>query len=393
MNKFVARVYQKFLFVASKFLKFREPYIYKSKDSFVQFINDIKEKNYRKIMFVTGKTVCKLDLFNEMLALLKENNLDYFLFNEVSPDPSIVEIEKGVQFFKENNCDLIISVGGGSSIDAGKIIAARITNNKPISKMKGLLKITKNPIYFVAIPTTAGTGSECTIAAVVSDKENNKKFAISDPKLIPSACIFIPEFLTGLSPRLIASTGMDALTHAVEAYIGHSNTRKTKNDALQAIKLIKENLLKAYQNPSDLQAQSNMQFASYLAGRAFTKAYVGNVHALAHSFGAYCHISHGFANAVILPHVLKYYGKTIDKKSKEISNFIDLDVSLIDWINNLNKSFNIPNKFDIDISNDLNNMIEHAYKEAVPLYPSPMVFTKKDFKNLFEELTIKKETY
>ena len=282
-------------------------------------------------------------------------------------------------------------------MDAAKGIAARATNpNKPINKMKGLLKITHKLPLLIAIPTTAGTGSETTLAAVISSPDTKEKFPLEDPKLIPDFAVLNPTLLINLPPHITSTTGMDALTHAIEAYIGNANTKKTKTYAIRATKLIFESLKESYDNPTDLVAREKMQQAAYDAGVAFTRAYVGYVHAIAHTLGGFYHIPHGLANAIILPIVLKEYGSKVYNKLAELYDkvypFNGLDkVSkaklFIKDIEKLNKELNITNNFSHLIKDeDIELMVERAYKEAIPLYPTPVLWDKKDFYKIFKIL-------
>lgn len=269
--------------------------------------------------------------------------------------------------------------------------------------MKGVLKIMitghKLP-PLVAIPTTSGTGSEATLAAVISNPETHEKYPINDPFLIPRYVVMDPELTKSLPPHLTSTTGMDALTHAVEAYIGGENTRQTKKEAVEAVQLIHKYLKQAYDHGDDLEARVEMQKAAYLAGKAFTRAYVGYVHAVAHTLGGEYGVPHGLANAVILPHVLKAYGKSAHKKLAQLADCINLGGNtneekanlFIKWIEDMNAAMNIPTKI---LSRDggklieeerLPRMIAHAYAEANPLYPCPQVWGKKEIEAIYREI-------
>ena len=310
MKVFIARIYQKILYIFTCLIKFREPIILKKLDEVVEVL---KKHNKKNILLLSGKRVCKEEFYIYLDNLLKEqfNVLNY---TDIPSDPDIESIEKAVETSKVFNVDAIISIGGGSTMDAGKIVAARLTNNKSIRKMRGLLKITKKPVFMIAVPTTCGTGSECTVASVVTDLERNEKYAINDPKLIPQYAVLDPKTLLTLPKHLIATTALDALTHAIEAYIGKSNTENTKSHAGSAIHEIMENLIDAYNYPQDLELLAVLQKASYDAGIAFTKAYVGYVHAFSHAISAYYHLPHGYLNGVLLPIILEEYGDCIKKE-------------------------------------------------------------------------------
>ena len=245
----------------------------------------------------------------------------------------------------------------------------------------------------IAIPTTAGTGSETTLAAVITDSETRHKYAINDFPLIPSYAALMPELTVGLPKHITSTTGMDALTHAVEAFIGRSTTKQTRQKALSATKLIFENILEAYNNGTNLEARKNMLKAAYDAGVAFTKSYVGYVHAIAHSLGGKYNVPHGLANAVILPYVLKAYGKAVYKKlwkmgvyaglfNKSVSYFDGANL-FISKIEELNKQMNIPTKIEVLIEADIAKLAVTAEHEANPLYPVPVLFTAKQLENIY----------
>ena len=263
--------------------------------------------------------------------------------------------------------------------------------------MGGLLKVGRKLPFLIAIPTTAGTGSETTLAAVIVNEEDHHKYAINDPHLIPKIAILDPNLLIGLPPHITSTTGMDALTHAVEAFIGHSNTKHTKKAAIEAVKLINENLLKSFEDGKNLLYRENMQKASFLAGVAFTRAYVGYVHAIAHSLGGQYNVAHGLANAIILPYILEEFGKKCYKKLAILSDELSLCEksstneekarAFISWIKDLNKKMKIPEKFEIEYNEKaVNIMANNAYKEGNPLYPVPKEFKLKDFLTVYRKI-------
>ena len=387
MKVFIARIYQKILYIFTNLIKFREPIILKKLDEVVEVL---KKHNKKNILLLSGKRVCNNEFYIFLDNLLKDN-FNVLNYTDIPSDPDIESIEKAVIKSKEFHVDAIISIGGGSTMDAGKIVAARLTNNKSIRKMRGLLKITKKPIFMIAVPTTCGTGSECTVASVVTDLERNEKYAINDPKLIPQYAVLDPKTLLTLPKHLIATTALDALTHAIEAYIGKSNTENTKSHAGSAIHEIMENLIDAYNYPQDLELLAVLQKASYDAGIAFTKAYVGYVHAFSHAISAYYHLPHGYLNGVLLPIILEEYGDCIKKElidfnyicsinSNNPSDFIKL---LKDLLVNLDIKNNL---CDIIKDEDIPNMIKHIKKEVYPLYPVPRYFSDEELLNIFNKI-------
>jgi alcohol dehydrogenase len=274
----------------------------------------LKKKGFMRPLIVTDPGVYSLGLCQPLEDALKAANLSYEVYSKVVPNPTFDCILEAKALAEKSNCDSLIALGGGSSMDTAKAVGALLANPKAsLPSLKGVLKVHKRYPLLIAIPTTAGTGSETTVAAVVVNPKTHEKFAINDPKLIPQVAVLDSSLLAKLPPKIISSTGMDALTHAVEAYIGHERTNKTKRYSLEAVRLIDENLFLFYQDPKNQKARSLMQRAAYLAGVSFTRSYVGYVHAIAHSLGGEYNVPHGLANAVILPHVLRHYGAKDEK--------------------------------------------------------------------------------
>ena len=393
------RTYQAIMYVAMRFLYIRTPKYFCEENCLSKIDVILSETHYKKPLVVTDNSLYKLGLVNPLLSILKEKNINHALFYDVEPNPSTDVVLKGLKIYQENNCDCIISFGGGSSMDAAKIILAKSVSKKSISKMKGNLKIHKKLPLHIAIPTTAGTGSETTLASVISDHQSKQKYPINDPCLVPHFALLDPNNLLSLPGSITSTTGMDALTHAVEAYIGRANTRYTKKKSLEAIKLIFENLENSYANPKDITYRKNMLLASFYAGVSFTRAYVGYVHSVAHSLGAYYNVAHGLANAIILPIVLEKYGKSIYKKIGKIVDYLSLcdkketneykTKLFISKIKEMNNNMNIINNFkDKIIVDDIPELIQRANKEANPLYPVPKIFDYKDFEEIYISLKI-----
>ena len=332
-------------------------------------------------MVVSGPHLSRMLPIQLFLEDLRKQGIGFTLYTDIPNDPTIESIEKARQAYLENRCDCLVAIGGGSILDAGKAIGILVSHpDKTLPQFRGLLKI-RHPIpLLIAVPTTAGTGSEATVASVISDK--NDKYALSDPKLIPSYAILDNELLVSLSPRIIADTGMDAFCHAIEAYIGHSNTAFTKQTALSAMVGIRTNLLPFYQDALNPDARDGMLLASYRAGVSFTRAYVGYVHALAHAIGGQYHIAHGRAIAILLPYVLESYGSTIDKDMLTIYDALSLGPrtsdrvkarkAVIGFIRDTNRALGIEEGFHGLIQeSDMTTLAKHADKEANPFYPVP----------------------
>lgn len=392
------RIYQKVLKFAAYFLGIKEPKTISGIDSIKKIPELLKKYNLKQPLVVTDNGLHSLGLVNPLLDEISKSGLNYGYFYEVNANPTILNVENGLSIYKMVGCDSIIAVGGGSALDCAKMIGARASNpNKSVEKMKGLLHVRKALPFLVAVPTTAGTGSETTLAAVIVNEKTHHKYAINDPHLIPKYAVFDPKLLMNLPGKITSTTGMDALTHSVEAFIGHSNTRKTKKAAVESIKLIQQYLVKSYADGHNLEFREKMQHASFLAGVAFTRAYVGYVHALAHALGGKYNVPHGLANAIILPYVLEAFGKKAHKKlailcdelslCEKTENIETKAAYFIKWIRSLNKSMLIPEKFDIEYNEtDVNEMVEHAFKEGNPLYPVPREFSREDFKNIYKKV-------
>ncbi len=312
LKKVYCRVFQGGFRLAIPLLPYREPVII---DSIEEIPKLLKEKSIRRLLLVTDKGIRNLGLTIPFEEACQKADVRLFIFDDTVANPTIENVEAARTMYLENHCQAILAVGGGSAMDCAKAAGARIVKPKQsIHGMKGILKIHRKLPLLIAVPTTAGTGSETTVTAVITDEKTSRKYPINDFPLIPHYALLAPELTVGLPKSLTATTGLDALTHAVEAYIGRSTTKKTRKQAIEAIKLIFENLPAAYEKPGNIKARRAMLQAAYLAGSAFTVSYVGYVHAIAHSLGGRYHTPHGLANSVILPYVLEGYGPHVYKK-------------------------------------------------------------------------------
>ena len=391
-KKIYCRIFQMCFRIALPFLPYREPVIL---DSIKEISNNLNKLSIKNILLITDKGIRNLGITKELEEVLSKNNINCIVYDETLPNPTIDNIESARKLYVESSCEALIAFGGGSPIDCAKAVGARIAYpKKTIGKLKGLLKIRRKIPLLIVIPTTAGTGSEVTLASVVSDPSIQHKYTLMDFNLIPRIAVLDPSVTYTLPPHLTATTGMDALTHAIEAYIGRSTTKDTRKKALEAIKLIFENIEVAYKNGFDKEARSNMLKAAYLAGIAFSKSYVGYVHAVAHSLGGKYNIPHGLANAVLLPVVLKAYGKKVYKKlhklavmvglSKQEDNQKESANKFIDAIISLNKKMNIPDKLHGIKEEDITLMAKHANKEANPLYPVPVLWDREELEQIYK---------
>lgn len=394
LKKLWYRTYQSVMKVAMLFLDWSEPQLLEGKDSVLRLPELIKSKGVKKVLLVSDKVLTQLGLFNPLLEKLTEAGIEYVVYNDVQPNPTIPNIEGAREAYVSNGCDGIIAFGGGSSMDCAKVAAARAVKPKQsVRQMRGLLKVMHKLPPFFAVPTTAGTGSETTVAAVVTDPETHEKNAVNDICLRPRYAVLDPVLTVGLPPHVTSTTGMDALTHAVEAYIGRSNTKQTIDQAEKATKLIFDNIEEAYNNGSNYEARANMLKGSYWAGCAFTRAYVGYVHSIAHNLGGLYGTPHGLANAVILPYVLDWYGESIYPQLARLADIVgikgnseaDKAKKFIAEIRRLNADMNIPDKFDMIKEEDIPTLIERALKEGNPVYPVPKIMNAQDMEGVIRK--------
>ncbi len=394
LRKMYCRTFQTAFKIALPFLPYRKPEVIGS----VKAIPHIMKKKRRtSVLIITDKGIRNLGLTKRLEKALSDSQIPFTVYDGTVANPTTINVAEALDLYLENRCDAIIGFGGGSSMDCAKAVGARATKpNQPLSKMKGILKVHKKLPLLFAIPTTAGTGSETTLAAVITDAETRHKYAINDFPLIPRYAVLDPKVTASLPPAITAATGMDALTHAVEAFIGNSTTYATRKDALLATRLIFENIDTVYENGSDIDARRNMLHASFYAGCAFTKSYVGYVHAIAHSLGGEYNVPHGLANAVILPLVLETYGGKINRKLHKLAvaaRLADKDTpsdeaaaAFIQAVKDMKKRFQIgdtiPEIHDVDIP----KLAHYADKEANPLYPVPVLMNAHELEHLYFRL-------
>ncbi len=394
IKKAYCRVFQTVLWISLPILPYREPEIIKS----IRLIPDtIKSHGLTRPIIITDKGIMNLGLVNPLIDALGKANMPYSLYDGTVANPTTKNVAEALKIYKDDKCDCIIGFGGGSSMDCAKALGARYARpKKSLNKMKGILKVRKKIPLLIAVPTTAGTGSETTLAAVIVDSETRHKYAINDFPLIPKYAVLDPETTLSLPQSITASTGMDALTHAVEAYIGRSTTKQTRQEALKAVKLIFENLDTAYSDGKNIEARRNMLTASYYAGCAFTKSYVGYVHAVAHSLGGEYNVPHGLANAILLPHVLEAYGHTIDKKLHNLAIAANLATAetpdeeaakvFIQAIKDMKIRYGIGDKIHEIKKEDIPKLAGYADKEGNPLYPVPVLMDAKELEAFYYEV-------
>ena len=390
-KKIWCRIFQGAFRIAMPLMPYREPVCL---DSLAQIPEMLSEKKIHSVLLVTDEFLSSTDGLKKLVDALDAKKINCVVYNKTCPNPTVHNVEAARTLYVNGNCQAIIAFGGGSPMDCAKGVGARVAYpNKPMSKLKGLLKVLKKIPILVAIPTTAGTGSEVTLTAVITDSEKKHKYTMNDFTLIPSYAVLDAAVTYSLPPSLTATTCMDALTHAVEAYIGGSTTKETRRCALEATELIFKNIETAYNDGTNHTARKNMLEAAYKAGIAFSKSYVGYVHAVAHSLGGQYNIPHGFANSVLMPIVLEEYGETAYKKLHQLSVAAgvaaesDSDAEgakkFIAAIRELNKKMGIPETISGIKKEDIPLMAAHADKEANPLYPVPKLMNAKELEKFY----------
>lgn len=379
-------------------LPYREPKLFQEIRELIPFLQEMK---IQKVLIVTGNFLKKTGATIPLETALEQGNIQCVIYHQVRPNPTVENVEYARKLYMQENCQGLIAFGGGSAIDCAKAIGAGVVYpERNLRQMKGLLRVTRKLPPLAAIPTTAGTGSEVTIAAVITDEERHDKYAMNNFTFIPQFAVLDPKVTVTMPPSLTATTGMDALTHAVEAYIGRSTTKETRTWAKQAVNLIFEYLEIACQDGTNIEARKNMLQASYLAGRAFSQSYVGYVHAIAHSLGGQYNIPHGLANAVLLTSVLESYGPCVHRKLHELAVVAGVATEedspetgagkLIAAIKRKNARLGIPETLAGIREEDIPALALHAAREANPLYPVPRLMDARELESIFESVLEKK---
>ena len=387
MNTFFCRAFQCCFAVGARFLPWRTPEVFSGEGSLLRAADILRENGLRRPFVIASRRQCADEHFRALQEKLDEQDILLSIFSSVEPNPSVETVEKIAAQYKIDSCDCFLVIGGGSPMDAAKAAAARLARpEKTVPQLGGLLKVRRRVPPLIAVPTTAGTGSETTIAAVVTD--GHHKYAISDLCLIPRYAILDPALSTGLPPRITAETGMDALTHAVEAYLSRFyNTGMTRALAESAVVAIFAHLERAYRDGASLDDRAAMLQASFDAGAAFTRASVGNVHAIAHTLGGLYGVPHGLANAVLLPLVLEDYGAAAYPRLAHLAGLLGLKgdteetraKAFIAEIRAMNARMNVPDRLDCIRDEDIPLMARWAAQEANPVYPVPVIYDEARF--------------
>jgi alcohol dehydrogenase class IV len=354
----------------------------------------LRERGIARVMIVTDRGIRGLGLTLPLERIIKEGGIALTVYDGTMPNPTSDNVEEAREMYVNNGCQALIAFGGGSAMDCAKAVGARVAYpNRAVGKMAGVLRVLRPLPTLIAIPTTAGTGSETTLAAVITDSREHHKYALMSFPLIPHYAVLDATLTYTLPPHLTSTTGMDALAHAVEAYTNKTYNTKLENRlAKEAVKLIHDNILIAFEDGSNLEARQNMQRGAFYAGRAFTRGCVGYVHAIGHTLGGLYGVAHGLAMAVLLPHVMREFGASAHKRLAELADVCGIEGrneaekanAFINWIDETNKKMGLPDGFDMIRDEDIEQMITWAKKEANPLYPVPVVWARKDFRRVIE---------
>jgi alcohol dehydrogenase len=358
--------------------------------------NRIKMLNGKKVLIVTDAILAKLGMADQVKRLIEESGLEVVIFDGAEPNPTDINVEAGFSVWKEQGCDSLVSLGGGSSHDCAKGIGLVAANGGQVKDYEGVDKSTKDFVPFVAVNTTAGTASEMTRFCIITDTSRHVKMAIVDWRVTPKVSINDPALMVGMPPSLTAATGMDALTHAIEAYVSTAANPLTDSAALMAIKLVSQYLPKAVANGTDMEAREQMAYAQFLGGMAFNNASLGYVHAMAHQLGGFYNLPHGVCNAILLPIVEQFNVLARAEKFKDIAismgeNVEGLSVNdaaqvAIDSIKKLSKSVGIPSGLtELGVKEkDFEIMATNAKNDACQL-TNPRLATLQQVIQLFKE--------
>ncbi|MFH4357633.1 iron-containing alcohol dehydrogenase [Vibrio diabolicus] len=379
------RTYTAGLKIAALILPMPRPTLFSGPGSMNELLESMTELEFKRVLLVTDEGLVQVGIVDKVLKAAAQLDLQLDVFSKVQPDPTYDQVESGLEAYHRFHCEGILALGGGSAMDCAKVIAAKVTNKRPIKKLAGLLKVWRMPAPLFAIPTTAGTGSEVTIAAVVSDPSSHIKTPLMDPKLVPLMAALDANLMIGLPPKITADTGVDALTHAIEAYVSRNATQETRAYSVAAIKLIFKYLPRVVAQGDDVEARHKMAMASYYAGLAFTKASLGYVHAFAHTFGAKYGIPHGMANGLALLPVLRFSLSEIEPQLRKLDALTAEGQSgeasaqhFLTHVESLFASIDIKQKSALIQREDADALVDLIMKEAHWNYPVPKFMSREE---------------
>ena len=401
VSKAFCRIYQAAFHLALPILPYRKPKIYENITGIGPLL---RAQKIDSVLLITDSALRSAGITAPLETLLREQDIRCAVYDKTCPNPTVRNVEEARALYVEETCQGLIAFGGGSSMDCAKAVGARVVYpNHSLDQLKGLLRVWRRLPLLIAIPTTAGTGSEVTVTAVITDAEKKHKYTMNNFTFIPPYAVLDPEVTFTLPPSVTATTGMDALTHAVEAYIGNSTSRETRALALETVKLVFGNIETAYRDGTDRTARANMLDAAHKAGIAFSKSYVGYIHAVAHSLGGQYNIPHGLANSVLMPIVLEAYGEAAHKKLHELGIAAGVATAadphregaetFIQAIRDLNRKLGIPTTLPGIRKADIPQMARHAAKEANPLYPVPVLMDAGELEQFYYKVADWSQSY
>lgn len=388
------RTYTAGLKIAALILPMPRPTLFSGPGSMNELLESMAELGFKRVLLVTDEGLVQVGIVDKVLEAAAQLDLQLDVFSQVKPDPTYDQVDSGLEAYHRFHCEGILALGGGSAMDCAKVIAAKVTNKRPIKKLAGLLKVWRMPAPLFAIPTTAGTGSEVTIAAVVSDPSSHIKTPLMDPKLVPLMAALDANLMIGLPPKITADTGVDALTHAIEAYVSRNATQETRAYSVAAIKLIFKHLPRVVAQGDDVEARHKMAMASYYAGLAFTKASLGYVHAFAHTFGAKYGIPHGMANGLALLPVLRFSLSEIEPQLRKLDALTAEGQSgeasaqhFLTHVESLFASIDIKQTSALIQREDAGALVDLILKEAHWNYPVPKFMSREECTQLLLDIS------
>ena len=395
MIHFLLRVRQAIFSPIQKTQLYMQPRMIKGEHALLDLVDVLKEKHLTHYMIVTTPGFIKRGTLQSFFEALTQNDIQYSIFHDVKPDPEISDVEKLKEMFIKDGCQALIAIGGGSAIDCSKAALACVPmKNLDVKTVLHTGRVSKQLPLLIAVPTTAGTGSEVTAGAVITDPIKKRKYALSHLFLIPKYAVLDASLLTSLPAKMTAYSGMDALTHAIEAYINCFNNHKTNEYALCAIKSIFQYLVPSFEDGLNMQYRLELLEASYNAGVAISNNYVGYVHAIAHGIGGMYHLQHGMINAIILPIVLEEYGGAVVGKLAKIADVVgitgatdqDKSKQFIQKLKELNHIFSIPTSISEVQNEDIHYLATGAEKEGNPTYPTPVTWNVAQFEKVIRKI-------
>lgn len=392
---FLLRIRQALFSPVQKIQLYIQPKMIKGEHALLDLIDVLKKQHLTRYMIVTTPGFIKRGTLQSFFDALNQNDIQYSIFHDVKPDPDISDVEMLKEMYIKDSCQALIAIGGGSVIDCSKVALACVQMKKlDVTTVLHTGRVSKQLPLLIAVPTTAGTGSEVTAGAVITDPIQKRKYALSNLFLIPKYAVLDSSLLVSLPSKMTAYTGMDALTHAIEAYINHFNNRKTNKYALEAIQSIFQYLVPSFEDGSNITYRLELLEASYKAGVAITNNYIGYVHAIAHGIGGMYHLQHGMINAIILPIVLEEYGDTITKKLAYIADIVGIaghtDQQKAEYfikkLKEINQALGIPTSIPEIQDSDIHYLATGAEKEGNPAYPTPVTWDVEHFEKVIRKI-------